>query len=130
MKHEEVEALVEFMYSVDGSISSESLKKHSLSLYFAADKYDIQHLRDLCRTQLKLSLNSSNALYILELAQIPFDKVLNDAALATIKTNIDVIASSAELELFVINHPKLAVKIIKASLTQPSYICDYCGRCL
>ncbi|CAN6985022.1 unnamed protein product [Brassica rapa subsp. trilocularis] len=28
MKHEEIEALIEFMYCVDGSISLESLKKH------------------------------------------------------------------------------------------------------
>ncbi|XP_013627126.1 PREDICTED: glycine-rich RNA-binding protein 3, mitochondrial-like [Brassica oleracea var. oleracea] len=28
MKHEEIEALVEFMYCVDGSISLDSLKKH------------------------------------------------------------------------------------------------------
>ncbi|ESQ52759.1 hypothetical protein EUTSA_v10017692mg, partial [Eutrema salsugineum] len=128
MKHEEVEALVDFMYSVDGSISCESLKKHDRSLYLAADKYEIPHLRDLCRIQLISSLNSSNALDILELAQIPFDKALDDAAFNTIKANLSTIASSAEFKLFVVNHPNLTVEIIKAySHTLTSN--GYCSRC-
>lgn len=129
MRQEELEALVEFMYSVDGSISSESLKKHVRSLYLAADKYEIPHLRDLCRKHLISSLNSSNALNILELAQIPFDKALNDAAFTTIKNNISSIASSAEFKLFVVNHPDLSVEIMKASLIRPrtSASCHYCG---
>lgn len=127
MKHEELEALVEFMYSVDGSVSSESLKEHVRSLYLAADKYEIPHLRDLCRNQLISSLNSSNALNILELAQIPFDEALNDAAFTSIKNNIKTIAASAEFKLFVVNHPDLSVEIMKASLTHPRNCCSYCG---
>ncbi|ESQ52760.1 hypothetical protein EUTSA_v10017253mg [Eutrema salsugineum] len=119
MKHEEVEALVEFMYSIDGSISSDSLKKHVRSLYLAADKYEIPHLRDLCRSELISSLKPSNALDILELAQIPFDQALHSSAFTTIKANISTIASSAEFKLFVVNHPNLTVEIIKASLTPP-----------
>ncbi|ESQ52761.1 hypothetical protein EUTSA_v10017581mg [Eutrema salsugineum] len=122
MKHEELEALVDFMYSPDGSISFESLKKHDRSLYLAADKYEIPHLRDLCRIHLISSLKSSNALDILELAQIPFDKALNDAAFTTIKNNISTIASSAEFKLFVVNHPNLSVEIMKEALTQKRYV--------
>ncbi|KAJ4870429.1 putative BTB/POZ domain-containing protein [Raphanus sativus] len=125
MKHEELETLVEFMYSVNGSISSESLKKHVRPLYLAADKYEIPHLRDICRNQLISSLNASNALNILELAQIPFDKALNDAAFTSIMNNISTITSSAEFKLFVVNHPDLSVEIMKASLTQPH---NNCGR--
>ncbi|CDY27498.1 BnaC04g51390D [Brassica napus] len=35
MKHGEIEALVEFMYCVDGSISLESLKKHVGQLHYS-----------------------------------------------------------------------------------------------
>ncbi|KAG2332363.1 hypothetical protein Bca52824_003543 [Brassica carinata] len=91
----------------------------SRSLYLAADKYEIPHLRDLCRNQLRSSLNSSNALNIIELAQIPFDKALNDAAFTTIKDNISTIASSAEFKLFVVNNLILSVEIMKASLVHP-----------
>ncbi|AEC09832.1 putative BTB/POZ domain-containing protein [Arabidopsis thaliana] len=131
MKHEELEAFVEFIYRVDGSICSASLKKHARSLFHAADKYEIPHLRDLCRNELISSLNSSNALSILELAQIPFDKALNDPAFTTIITNISTIASGDEFKLFVANHPNLAVDIMKASITRLSTsrkICGYCNR--
>ncbi|CAH8332499.1 unnamed protein product [Eruca vesicaria subsp. sativa] len=127
MKHEELEALVQFIYSVDGSITSETLKKHVRSLYLAADKYEIPHLRDICRNQLISSLNASNALNILELAQIPFDKALNDAAFTAIKNNISTIASSAEFRLFVVNHPDLSVEIMKASLIWPRTSCHFCS---
>nr|VDC89907.1 unnamed protein product [Brassica oleracea] len=140
MKHEELEALVEFMYCVDGCICLESLKKHVGSLYLAADKYEIPHLRDLCRAGCDLcragskkhlisSLNSSNALNTFELAQIPFDKALNDAAFTTIKNNISSIANSAEFKLFVVNNPYLSVEIMKAFLVQPNnYCCGYCVK--
>ncbi|CAH2058618.1 unnamed protein product [Thlaspi arvense] len=117
MKHEEVEALVEFMYSVDGSIPIEVLKKHVRSLYLAADKYEIPHLRDLCRNELISSLNSSNALNVLELAQIPFDTALYNAAFTAIRTSLKTIASSAEFKLFVVKNPNLTVEIMKDSFT-------------
>lgn len=111
MKHEEVKALVEFMYS-DGSMPREV---HARSLYLAADKYEIPHLRDLCRNQLISSLNESNALDILELAQIPFDNVLNEAALGCIKTNIAKMVSSDEFKLFAASNPNLTVEIMRSS---------------
>ncbi|XP_010412967.1 PREDICTED: putative BTB/POZ domain-containing protein At2g40450 [Camelina sativa] len=132
MKHEELEAFVDFIYSVDGSSSSSaSLKKHARSLYLAADKYEIPHLRDLCRTELVSTLNSSNALSILELAQIPFDIVLHKSAFTSIQTHLNVIANSDEFKLFVVNHPNLTVEIMKASLTRATTNnrchCYYCG---
>ncbi|KAJ4906707.1 putative BTB/POZ domain-containing protein [Raphanus sativus] len=127
MKYEELEAFVEFMYC---SISPESLKKHVSSLYLAADKYEIPYLRDVCRSLFISSLNPANALNIIELAQRPFDKALNDVAFTTIKDNISTIASSAEFKLFVVNNPYLSVEIMKASLIHPhiNNKCRYCGH--
>lgn len=119
MKQEELEALVDFMYS-DGSMLSAKGKQHFRSLYLVADRYEVLHLRDLCRDELISSLNSSNALEVLELAQNPFDKVLNDAAFNYIKTNISTIASSDEFNLFVANNPDLSVEVISASLSLAS----------
>ncbi|KAF8079872.1 hypothetical protein N665_0996s0026 [Sinapis alba] len=42
MKKEELEALVEFMYS-DGTVLSAKAKQHVRSLFLAADKYEIPH---------------------------------------------------------------------------------------
>ncbi|KAH0886552.1 hypothetical protein HID58_062648 [Brassica napus] len=58
LKHEELEALVKFIYS-DGSKLSAKAKEHVRSLYVTADKYEIPHLRDLCRNELVKSLECS-----------------------------------------------------------------------
>ena len=50
MKHEEVKALVEFIHNSGLTPCAE----HARSLYLAADKYEIPHLRNLCRTNLYL----------------------------------------------------------------------------
>ncbi|EOA13958.1 hypothetical protein CARUB_v10027080mg [Capsella rubella] len=127
MKQEELEAFVEFIYS-HGYTISDNVKQHARSLYIAADKYVILHLRDLCRMELMSSLSLSNSLDILELAQFPFDEVLNDAAFGYIKKNISTIASSDEFKLFVASNANLAVEIMKASLTHTSNsICSSCG---
>ncbi|CAH8278870.1 unnamed protein product [Arabidopsis lyrata] len=125
MKQEELEAFVEFIYS-DGSKLSANVKQHARSLYLAADKYEIMHLRDLCRAELISSLSFSNSLDILELAQIPFDKVLHDAAFSFIKKNLKTIDSSDEFKLFIASNPNLAVEIVKASLTC-TLGCSSCG---
>ncbi|KAL9298936.1 putative BTB/POZ domain-containing protein [Arabidopsis thaliana] len=127
MKQEELEAFVEFLYS-DGSMLSSKVKQHARALYRAADKYEILRLRELCRSELISSLNSTNSLNLLELAQIPFDKVLNDAALSYIKTNELMFPSFDEFKLFVDNYPNLAVEVMMASLTRtPSTSCSRCG---
>lgn len=84
MKHEELEILVEFMYSDGVSFSSAKLKKHVRSLYLAADRYKIMHLQDLSRDELISSLNSSNALDLLKLSQIPLDESLTNACFVEI----------------------------------------------
>ncbi|KAG7611711.1 BTB/POZ domain, partial [Arabidopsis suecica] len=126
MKQEELEAFVEFIYS-DGSMLSANVKQHARSLYLAADKYEILHLRDLCRTELISSLSLLNSLDLLVLAQIPFDKVLNDEAFSYIKKNISTIASSDEFKLFVAGNPNLAVEIMKVSLITLTLRCSSCG---
>lgn len=74
------------------------------------------------------SLNASNALKVLELSQIPFDKALSDAAISVIKINKDEISSSTEFKAFVVDHPDLTVVIVKAMLEfAATYYCT-CGR--
>ncbi|CAN6997342.1 hypothetical protein IGI04_018765 [Brassica rapa subsp. trilocularis] len=119
MKKEELKTFVEFMYS-DGTMLSPKAKQHVRSLYLAADKYEIPHLRDLCRNEMISSLDMSNALDFLELAQIPFDNGLNEAAFSYVKNNISTIASSEVFKLFVVSNPNLAWEIMKASVTKTS----------
>ncbi|XP_019089412.1 PREDICTED: putative BTB/POZ domain-containing protein At2g05330 [Camelina sativa] len=124
MKQEDLEAFVEFIYS-DGSMLSEKVKRHARALYLAADKYKILQLRDLCRSELISSLDMANSLDFLELAQTPFDKVLNDAALNYIKTNDLMIPSVDKFESFIDSYQNLAVEILEASITRRR--CYNCG---
>lgn len=79
MTHEELETSLEFMYN--GSLPDTKLMQHVRQLYLAAVKYEIPYLQDLCRNHLIVSMNSSNAFDVLELAEIPSDKILKDASL-------------------------------------------------
>ncbi|CAH8337529.1 unnamed protein product [Eruca vesicaria subsp. sativa] len=79
LKHDELEVFVEFCYAGE-SMPPEKLKKHAMSLYRAADKYEIPYLRDLCRNQIMSSINASNAFEILELSRVPLDETLRDFA--------------------------------------------------
>ncbi|XP_020885530.1 putative BTB/POZ domain-containing protein At2g40450 [Arabidopsis lyrata subsp. lyrata] len=117
LKQEELEALVEFIYN-NRSVLSEKEKKHVRPLYIAADKYEIPHLRDLCRNKLISSLNSSNALNVLELSLIPFDKALNNSAANFIVGNLRTICDSVEFKVFTGRNPDLSVEIVKAYFTQ------------
>ncbi|CAL9232970.1 unnamed protein product [Arabidopsis halleri] len=104
MKHEELEAFVEFIYSY-GSMLSEKAKQHAMSIYSAAKYYEIPRLGYLCRKELIASLNMSNALQVLQLAQIPFDESLSVAAFTTIKNSKLKLSSSTEVKVFIVNHP-------------------------
>ncbi|CAH8263506.1 unnamed protein product [Arabidopsis lyrata] len=117
LKQEELEALVEFIYN-NRSMLSEKEKKHVQSLYKAADKYEIPHLRDLCRNELIASLNSSNVFNIFELSVIPIDSTLYDYAVKFIIRNLRTMCDSAEFKVFVSRNPDLSVEIMKASMTR------------
>ncbi|CAF2171004.1 unnamed protein product [Brassica rapa] len=79
LKRKELEVFVEFCYAGE-CMPSEKLKKHAMSRYCAADKYEIPYLRDLCRNHIMSSINASNAVEILELSRLPFDKTLGEFA--------------------------------------------------
>ncbi|CAF1865067.1 unnamed protein product [Brassica oleracea] len=73
-----------------------------------------EELKALVENKLISFLNASNALDVYELAQIPFDDALNNAALSCIRMNIATIAYSDELKLFAESNPNLTVEIMKA----------------
>lgn len=114
LKQEELEALVEFIYN-NRSVLSEKEKKHVQTLFVAADKYDIPHLRDVCRQELISSLKLANVINILVLSLIPFDEALNNAAAMYVVRNLLAICDTVEFKLFVEKYPDLTVDIIKSS---------------
>lgn len=116
LNYEELECLVEFLYT--GSLSKEKMEKHVYSLSLAADKYEISYLQKFCERQMLRSLNSSNALDVLEISDICSYISLKETALNFIVKNMEDIAFSARYDQFALKNPHLCVQITRASLME------------
>ncbi|EEF41535.1 protein binding protein, putative [Ricinus communis] len=114
LNHEELETLLEFLYS--GSLATEKVEKHIYSLTLAADKYEIQFLLKFCERYMLRSLDSSNALDVLEISDVCSNKILKETALNFIAKNLEDIVFSAKYEGFVSKNPHLAVHITRSFL--------------
>ncbi|KAG6750944.1 hypothetical protein POTOM_045459 [Populus tomentosa] len=114
LNHQELESLLEFLYS--GSLPSEKLEKHVYSLTLAADKYDIPYLLKFCERHMLRFLNTSNALDVLEIADTCSNKTLKETALNFIVKNMEDVVFSTKYEAFVPENPHLAVQITRALL--------------
>lgn len=114
LNHQELESLLEFLYS--GNLPSEKLEKHVYSLTLAADKYDIPYLLKFCERHMLRFLNSSNALDVLEISDTCSNKTLKETALNFIVKNMEDVVFSTKYEAFVPENPHLAVQITRALL--------------
>ncbi|KAH9702754.1 BTB/POZ domain-containing protein [Citrus sinensis] len=112
LKHEELESLLDFLYT--GSLPREKMEKHVYSLFLAADKYAIQYLQEFCERHMLLYLNSSTALDVLEISDVCSNKTLKDAALNFIVKNMEEIAFSSKFEVFAPKNQHLYVQITRA----------------
>ncbi|KAE7996521.1 hypothetical protein FH972_001236 [Carpinus fangiana] len=100
LNFEELECLLEFLYT--GSLAKEKVEKHVYALSVAADK----------------SLNSSNALDVLEISDICSYISLKETALNFIVKNMEDIAFSVRYDEFALKNPHLCVQITRASLME------------
>ncbi|KAJ9160440.1 hypothetical protein P3X46_025841 [Hevea brasiliensis] len=114
LNHEELESLLEFLYS--GSLAAEKVEKHIYSLTLAADKYEIPFLLKFCERYMLRSLVSSNALDVLEISDVCSNKILKETALNFIVKNLEDLVFSAKYETFVSKNPHLSVQITRAFL--------------
>ncbi|XP_059456867.1 BTB/POZ domain-containing protein At3g56230-like isoform X2 [Corylus avellana] len=110
--HEELECLLEFLYN--GSLPKEKVDQHVISLSQAADKYDIPYLQKFCERHMLRSLNSSNALDVLEISDIFSYTSLKKAALDFIVKNVEDITLSARYEEFARKNAHLALQITRS----------------
>ncbi|XP_059625319.1 BTB/POZ domain-containing protein At3g56230-like [Cornus florida] len=113
LNYEELESLLEFLYS--GSLPKEKVDKHVYSLSVAADKYDIPFLHKFCEQQMLGSLSSSNALDVLEIADVCSNQALKETALKFIVKNMEDIVFSPRFDAFALKNPHLTVQITRAS---------------
>lgn len=115
LSHEELDALLEFLYS--GSLPKEKMEKHVRSLAIAADKYEIPFLLKFCEDEMLGSLNLSNALDILEICDTCSIQNLKDITISFIVKNMKEVVLSPRFEDFVLKNPHLIVQITRASVT-------------
>ncbi|XP_073131151.1 BTB/POZ domain-containing protein At3g56230-like isoform X1 [Henckelia pumila] len=113
LNHEEVESLLEFLYS--GDLPKEKVEKHVYSLSIAADKYAIPYLQKFCSQHMLGSLNSSNALDILEISDSCSNQSLKETALNFIVRNMEDVVFAARFDAFALKNPHLTVQITRAS---------------
>ncbi|KAK4433401.1 BTB/POZ domain-containing protein [Sesamum alatum] len=113
LNYEELESLLEFLYS--GSLPKEKVEKHVYSLSIAADKYEIPFLQKFCEHHMLGSLNSSNALDVLEISDTCSNQSLKETALNFIVRNMEDIVFSARFDAFALKNPHLTVQITRAS---------------
>ncbi|KAL7229257.1 hypothetical protein ACSBR2_007875 [Camellia fascicularis] len=113
LNYEELESLLEFLYS--GTLPKEKVDKHVYSLSVAADKYDIPFLQKFCEHRMLGSLDSSNALDILEISDVCSNHSLKETALNFIVKNMEDVVFSARFDAFALKNPHLTVHITRAS---------------
>lgn len=113
LNHEELESLLEFLYS--GNLPIEKIEKHVYSLSLAADKYDIPYLQKFCEHRMLGSLNLSNALDVLEISDSCSNQTLKETSLNFIVKNMEDIIFSARFDVFALKNPHLSVQITRAS---------------
>src|ERR1044072_6914257 len=110
LNHDELESLLEFLYS--GTMASEKLEKHVYALSQAADKYVVPHLLRHCEKYLLSSLSTSNALEALEIADTCSNNNLKETTLVFLVKNIENVVSSTKFEAFVHKSPHLTVELV------------------
>uniref|UniRef100_A0A1J3FYM3 BTB/POZ domain-containing protein n=1 Tax=Noccaea caerulescens TaxID=107243 RepID=A0A1J3FYM3_NOCCA len=114
LSHEELKSLLEFLYS--GNLKAPYSQYRAL--YLAADKYDILYLQDVCRNHFIATLSSRNVLDILELASIPSDTILKEAAVDHVVKHMEEVVVPMKYETFVQRNPDLSVEITRAFLRE------------
>lgn len=113
LEYEELQSLLEFLYS--GNLPKEKAEKHVYSLSIAADKYEIPFLQKFCEHQMLGSLNSSNVLDVLEIADTCSNQNLKETALNYIVKNMEDVVFSGRFDAFALKNPHLTVQITRAS---------------
>lgn len=113
LSYDELECLLEFLYT--GDLPKEKVEKHVYSLSIAADKYEIPFLQKFCENQMLGSLNTSNALDVLQISDTCSNQSLKETSLNFIVKNMEDIVFTSRFDAFALKNPHLTVQITRAS---------------
>ncbi|XP_035212994.1 speckle-type POZ protein-like [Stegodyphus dumicola] len=99
-----------YMYTAD---LDQPLKECALSLYEAADKYDIPTLKEKCASFLKSNLTVKNVCEVLLLADMHEDKTLYENVRDFIAAHAEEVFTTNEWPSFVEIRPNTAAKVLQ-----------------
>ncbi|OMO50183.1 BTB/POZ-like protein [Corchorus olitorius] len=119
---EELESLLEFLYT--GTLPIDKLEKHVYSLYVAADKYEIPYLHETCERYMLKTLNTSNAVDVLEFSEAHSNKKMKEATLNFIVSNMKDVVSTLKYEDFASSNPNLCLQITRAFVNANAKFCQ------
>lgn len=102
-------------YTYTGKV--ETLDANNMfELYYAADKYNLAHLREQCCKIIKKSFTVSNVCKALELASKHSDECLLESAMSYFFSNVDDILPTVEWQLFMRENSTVANELFIKSL--------------
>ncbi|KAI3858003.1 hypothetical protein MKW92_004517, partial [Papaver armeniacum] len=113
--HEELQTFLELLYC--GYLPKEKFDLHYYSLALASHKYAIPSLEKFCEELILKSIDSSNALKVLEISQICSNETLRIAAMEWLYQQTEVIGSPS-FEEFAIQNPQLMMHMVRYSITR------------
>ncbi|OWM87377.1 hypothetical protein CDL15_Pgr022488 [Punica granatum] len=116
LTHDELESLLEFLYT--GDLPPEKIEKHAYPLSLAAHKFEILYLEKFCERHMLRSLNVNSALDVLEISDICLNQKMKERVLGFIVRNFEEVAFSEKYETFCSKNPHLSVQITRATLAE------------
>lgn len=111
IKPEIMAEMLYFLYT--GLVKKDVSKDSVVDLLVAADKYQMDTLKNICQDKLYSVLNAENAIEFIILGEMYRVPMLKDAALLEVVHNMPEIADTEDYQRLE-NYPKLALEIPKA----------------
>ncbi|CAL1279458.1 unnamed protein product [Larinioides sclopetarius] len=116
IKAETVKEMLHYIYSGDiGYIEIQTAQE----LYYAADKYELQGLKNKCSKILMHNLDTNNAIDVLLLGHVHSDSELEYTSIKFIAKNAQEIQEKKEWVVFMKNYPELANRVFKFLSEKP-----------
>lgn len=124
LSHHELHLFLAFLYTGDLLLSEEEEEEEEEdqhhqplhALLVAGDKYDVPFLRRACEARLAARVNPSNALRMLEVAELSGSAVLKQRAMDAVVEHAEKVVFSPEYRDFAVRNASLCVDVTRALL--------------
>lgn len=100
-----------FQYLYSGKVND--IEKMVCDLLYAADKYLVENLKDICEKIMSSRINMDNAINYLEIAEKNNAKKLKKNIITYIASNLKNFTDNSDFETFSVERPELLFEIMK-----------------